>query len=114
MRQLIGCFHEYHYENYVGKYDFFDFPNQFNKDVKITPVIDFRKVRYLLVIQRLVIGVNTPMIVILINQIYLLKRIYVFNPMIQNLKTYIKMTITKSKFNYRYFTTAFISQMYRD
>ena len=27
---------EYHYENYLGKYDFFDFPNQFNKDQEIS------------------------------------------------------------------------------
>lgn len=27
---------EYHYENYLGKYDFFDFPNEFNKDQEIS------------------------------------------------------------------------------
>lgn len=38
---------DFHYENYAGKYDFFDFPNQFNRDIKIRPhVIDFtRKVK---------------------------------------------------------------------
>ena len=27
---------EYHYENYIGKYDYFDYPNQFNKDKQIS------------------------------------------------------------------------------
>ena len=34
----------FHSENYVGRYDFFDFPNQFNPDKKIGPhVIDMTR-----------------------------------------------------------------------